>query len=108
MANFPSASDSRYEERMRINARRVQRGWGEDFLPRFAGERFITVTTDPKRFAWVSEDRVSRDVHRLCGEFSYLSRFPVFWAYAVEGGGGPALHAHILVMNESQAARSAA
>lgn len=107
MSIFPSASDSCYERRMRINARRVRLGWGYEFLPRFGWERLITLTTGPKRFARASEDRVSRDVHRLCCELSYLSRFAVSWAYAVEGGGGPALHAHVLVMNESPTARRA-
>jgi hypothetical protein len=107
MGRFPRATDSCYEERMRINARRVRLGWGQ-FLTRFEWERFITLTTDPTQCSHISEERVSRDVHRLCCEFSYLSRFSVRWAYAVEGGGGPRLHAHVLVMNESPGARRAA
>ena len=99
-------TDSRFEERTRINARRVRNGWAE-FLNRFGWEHFLTLTTDPARHSRVSVDRLSRDVHRLCCELSYLSRRQVGWAYAIEGGGGPSLHAHVLIYGATTGARRA-
>jgi hypothetical protein len=87
-----------FDARIRINSRRVRDGWGM-FLADYPWEFFLTLTTDPRKYPRASESRLSRDVFRLCGQLSYLSRRQVSWAYAIEGGGGPALHAHVLTMN---------
>ena len=99
--------DDNYEARIRINARRVRKGWSE-YLELFDWEQFITLTTDPSKFRGSSNDALSREVHRFCGELARLSRFPVGWAYAVEGGGGRSLHAHVLTMKAGVQARRAA
>lgn len=99
-------TDSRYEERARVNARRVRAGWAA-FLSEFDWEQFLTLTTDPSRYRRSSVERVSREVHRFCCELSYLSRRPVGWAYAIEGGGGSSLHAHVLVLDATVSARQA-
>jgi hypothetical protein len=100
-------SESRFEERSRINARRVRDGWGE-FLNGFEWEQFVTLTTDPMRFRHPSNDRLSREVHRFCDDLARLSRFHVGWTYAVEGGGGRSLHAHVLTMKATKPAHRAA
>ena len=99
--------DDRFEARIRINARRAREGWAE-YLGLFDWEQFITLTTDPAKFRNASDDALSREVHRFCNELSRLSRFPVGWAYAVEGGGGRSLHAHVLTMRAGTQARRAA
>lgn len=107
MARRAIVFDDRYDARIRLNARRLKSGWAE-YLAMFDWEKFITLTTDPKKFRNPSQDALSREVHRFCNDLSRLSRFPVGWAYAVEGGGGRSLHAHVLTMREGTQARRAA
>ena len=98
--------DARYEERIRINARRVKAGWAEWLHP-FPWEEMLTLTTDPTKFAHASEDRLSREVYRCCQELSYLSRRAVGWIFAIEGGGGVSLHSHVLTMKATKTATRA-
>jgi hypothetical protein len=92
---------------MRMKASRIQAGWGE-FLGGFAWEHAATLTFDPKRGANRSDASVSREVFRWCGKVGRLSRKPVGWAYAVEGGGGGSLHAHALLIGLRDTAWAAA
>jgi hypothetical protein len=99
--------ETSYEGRLRINARRVRAGWAT-FLAEFSWEDMLTLTTNPKIVRGMTEKRMRHDVERFCYDLAYLSRREVGWAFAVEGGGGPSLHAHVLVMGATTKARQAA
>ena len=90
-------TDASWRGRLRINANRAGSGWAE-FLGCYQWERFATLTVDPRRMRAISEAIVSREAFRWCNEAARLSRRPVGWAYAVEGGGGGWLHAHALLI----------
>ena len=90
-------TDASWRGRLRINANRIGAEWGK-FLGEYEWERFVTLTVDPRRMRAISETIVSREVFQWCNEVSRLSRCPVGWAYAVEGGGGGWLHAHALLI----------
>lgn len=87
---------TRWQNRTRLNARRVRDGWGS-FLERVEWNMSATLTVDPRK-ADVSENMVSREVFAWCGDVGRLSRRPVGWAYVVEAGGGGRLHAHALLI----------
>ncbi len=89
-------SDDRWIGRTRINAKRLRDGWGE-FLAEFEWERMVTLTFDPARWEHLNAEQASRETFWWCGLAARLCRRPLDWAYAVEGGGGGWLHAHVLV-----------
>ncbi len=103
----------KWEDRVRINARRVREGWSE-FLSGFPWEWAVSLTFDPRRAmdtgqrTYANEQTVSREVHRWCGDLARMSRRPVVWAFAIEGGGGSHLHAHALIIDARDAALEAA
>lgn len=97
----------KWRDRVRINASRIRAGWGE-FLTGFPWEQFATLTFDPRRAPNTSERTVSREVFRFCGDMARMSRRPVVWAYAIEGGGGRHRHGHVLLIDARDAALEAA
>ena len=77
-------------------------------MNRYQWEVFTTFTMDPKRIWSIDERMISREVFRWCADLARLDRKAIGWAYAVEGGGGQALHAHALLIGARDRALDAA
>ncbi len=87
--------DDRWGNRTRINANRLRAGYWL-FLTEFDWQLAAALTFAVAN--GLNEHRASMEAFRWCKVLAWLSRYPIGWAYAVEGGGGRRLHAHVLLI----------